>query len=383
LTQANPETSLNKSFWTGGYATLAAAYLVFFVIMGGIATWLLVAGPLPMPPAPTVEGQAPKPSSSEAAQTVPPAQETTSVAIGDNAEASKPAEAPSSTTPTTPQPAPQPQPQLAVRNNVESYDPDLVENSPHGKLPVVGPNGKTAWQTYAHPFNPSDDGPRLAIVIEDLGLNKDRTQDAIDKLPPEVTLAFSAYADKLQAWMDEARAAGHEVILGIPMEPVSYPDDDPGPDALLTTLSPQQNIDRLQDVLGKVTGYVGVINSMGSKFTASTTAITPVLQELSHRGLLLVDSSATRLSVAAKIARSMDIPRAVNNRYVDNEITADAIDGELAELEKVAQGYGAAVGIARPYPLSIERLQAWIPTLKAKGILIAPISAVVNKQPIR
>jgi len=136
-------------------------------------------------------------------------------------------------------------------------------------------------------------------------------------------------------------------------------------------------------VLGRVTGYVGVMNAMGSKFTASTTALTPVMEDLSHRGLLFVDSSATRLSVAAKIARAMDIPRALNNRYVDNEITADAIDQQLGELERVAQGYGAAVGIARAYPLSIERLQAWIPTLRSKGIQIAPITAVVNRQPIR
>ncbi len=136
-------------------------------------------------------------------------------------------------------------------------------------------------------------------------------------------------------------------------------------------------------MLGRVTGYVGVMNAMGSKFTASTTALTPVMDDLSHRGLLFVDSSATRLSVAAKIARTMDIPRALNNRYVDNDLTADAIDDQLAELRSVAQGYGAAVGLARAYPLTIERLLAWIPTLKAKGILIAPITAIVNRQPIR
>ena len=93
-------------------------------------------------------------------------------------------------------------------------------------------------------------------------------------------------------------------VLGIPMEPVSYPGRRSGAGrAADARYRPQQNIERLQKVLGRVTGYVGVMNSMGSKFTASTTALTPVMQDLSHRGLLFVDSSATRLSVAAKIAR--------------------------------------------------------------------------------
>ncbi len=99
-----------------------------------------------------------------------------------------------------------------------------MKDTPLGKLPIVGPNGKTAWQTYARPFTPTEDGPRLGIVMEDLGLNRDRTQDAIDKLPPEVTLAFSPYSQGLQDWVDKARAAGHEVILAIPMEPINYPE---------------------------------------------------------------------------------------------------------------------------------------------------------------
>ncbi len=367
-----------KSSKAGGFVTLVAAYLLFFVIIGGVVTWLAVVGPPPSGPQAAAPQAASHTAPSEASAsatlhpTKPTADDDTDVVSIDGTEAAKASGNASEPAPTVPkQPA------------VESFDPALVKDTPQGKLPVVGPNGKTAWQTYAQPFKASEDGPRIAIVVEDLGLNKDRTEDAINKLPAQVTLAFSPYAETLQDWADEARAAGHEVLLSIPMEPVSYPDDDPGPDALLTSLSPQQNLERLRRVLGRVTGYVGVMNSMGSKFTASTTALTPVMQDLSHRGLLFVDSSATRLSVAAKIARSMDIPRAINNRYIDNQITATAIDSQLTQLEQVAQGYGAAVGLSRAYPLSIERLQAWIPTLKGKGIVLAPITAVVNRQPIR
>ena len=380
MTQRNPDSEATKSLWTGGVATLVAAYLVFFVAIGGVVAWLALAGPLE-PERPKASIASPATDSNELAK---PEERIAEHATPDTAAEphedgveEHPAEVAGKG---APEDTPPPSPPTA---QVESFDPELVVDTPDGKLPVVGPSGKTAWQTYAATFNPSDDGPRLAIVIEDLGLNRERTEQAIRQLPPEVTLAFSPYADRLQDWADRARAAGHEVLLSLPMEPVSYPQDDPGPDALLTTLSPKQNVDRLQHVMARVTGYVGLMNAMGSKFTASTTALTPVMEDISHRGLVFVDSSATRLSVAAKIARGLDIPRAVNNRYIDNDITADAIDAQLVELEKVAQGYGAALGIARSYPLSIERLMAWIPTLKNKGILIAPVTAVVNRQPIR
>ena len=354
-----------------------AAYLLFFVIIGGVVAWLALAGPPAAEPQPVAAAPAAPHHESTAAPEKDHSVVSIDGATGEHAGAEAAGE------PHSEPAAAKSMPPEETPKAVESFDPDLIKDTPLGQLPVVGSNGKTAWQTYAQPFTPTEDGPRLAVIIEDLGLNRERTEDAINKLPASVTLDFSPYAEDLQDWTDKARAAGHEVILSLPMEPVRYPQDDPGPDALLTSLSPQQNVERLQKVLGRVTGYVGVMNAMGSKFTASTTALTPVMEDLSHRGLLFVDSSATRLSVAAKIARAMDIPRALNNRYVDNEITADAIDQQLGELERVAQGYGAAVGIARAYPLSIERLQAWIPTLRSKGIQIAPITAVVNRQPIR
>ena len=378
MTQSKPDISATKSPWAGGLPTLAAAYLLFFVIVGGVVAWLALAGP------PETTHEAAVPSVPQPMSDTGTAHEDHSI-VSIDGESAKPDHAGESSDSESHAAQAEPEktpPQVPLRT-VASADPDLIKKTPLGDLPVVGPNGKTAWQTYAQPFSPAEDGPRLGVIVEDLGLNRSRTEDAIDKLPPEVTLAFSPYADGLQAWVDKARSAGHEVILSVPMEPISYPADDPGPDALLTSLAPQQNIERLHKVLGRVTGYVGVMNSMGSKFTASTTALTPVMDDLSHRGLLFVDSSATRLSVAAKIARTMDIPRALNNRYVDNDLTADAIDAQLGELERVAQGYGAAVGLARAYPISIERLQAWIPTLRGKGIQIAPISAIVNRQPIR
>jgi polysaccharide deacetylase 2 family uncharacterized protein YibQ len=139
-------------------------------------------------------------------------------------------------------------------------------------------------------------------------------------------------------------------------------------------------MERLNWVLNRVTGYVGVSNHMGSRFTAQPEALKPVLQAINTRGLLFLDSRSTPRSVAIKIASEINLPRAYNNRFIDQEAARVAIDSRLAEIEKIARENGSAVAMGFPYPVTFERVLGWIPGLEAKGIALAPISAVANRQ---
>jgi polysaccharide deacetylase 2 family uncharacterized protein YibQ len=260
-------------------------------------------------------------------------------------------------------------------------DPALVTPGREGLLPVVAPDGRQAWRVYARPFDAAEQRPRLAIVLGDLGLSQQATMTAIQKLPAGVTLAFAPYAGNLQDWIAQARAAGHEVLLQLPMEPLDYPASDPGPKALLTSLSPADNQARLEWVLSRVTGYVGVTNYMGSKFTMAPEALRPVLAELKGRGLLFLDSRSNQQSVGGRLAREVGLPVALNNRFLDNEASRTAIDARLDELERIARAGGTAVGIGYPYPVTIERIAAWAQRLPERGLVLAPVSAVVNRQP--
>lgn len=237
------------------------------------------------------------------------------------------------------------------------------------------------WQQLASPFDANDTRPRVAVVIVDLGLSSAATQAAIQNLPARVTLTFSPYADNLNNWINLARAAGHEVLLGLPMEPTSFPTRDPGPETLLTSLSPTENLDRLNWVLSRATGYVGVTNNMGSRFTASAQALRPVLVTLRDRGLMFLDARTTPRSEAAHLATEIGLPRAINDRMIDEEASRVAIDAMLADVEKVAKETGNAVAMGQAYPVTFERLAAWLPTLDGKGIVLAPITALVNRQP--
>ncbi len=144
--------------------------------------------------------------------------------------------------------------------------------------------------------------PRIAVLINGMGLSDAATAEAIKGLPAPFSVAYGAYGRNLQDWVTKARAAGHEVLLQIPLEPADYPTNDPGPHTLLTTLPPDENMKRLQWLMSRFTGYVGVTNLMGAKFEVSQESFLPVLEELKARGLMFVDDGSVQHSTAGQIA---------------------------------------------------------------------------------
>jgi polysaccharide deacetylase 2 family uncharacterized protein YibQ len=165
------------------------------------------------------------------------------------------------------------------------------------------------------------------------------------------------------------------------MEPTDFPATDPGPQTLLTTLSARQNLERLDALLGRAQGYVGIATFAGSRFTTSSDAMRPVIDRMFARGLLLLDSRTAPNSLAARVADEVGVPRAYADRLIDLEASRAAIDRALADLERLARANGAAVGMAQPFPVTFERLINWLALVENRGFVIAPVSAVVNRQP--
>ncbi len=239
-----------------------------------------------------------------------------------------------------------------------------------------------AWLTYARPFDAPPGTPRIAIVVTGLGTSAAATGAAV-RLPGGVTLSFSSQGRNLQDWVDKARAAGHEVMIDLPMEPLDYPALDPGPQTLLTSLTSAENVALLKWHLARAIGFVGVMHSMGSRFTASPDALRPVLSALKVRGLIFLDGRTTSHSVAARLASSIGLPRVINDRFLDDHASRDAIDRRLAEIETIARDTGYAVAIGQAYPVTFERLARWLPTLAERGFVLAPISALINRQTLQ
>ncbi len=257
-------------------------------------------------------------------------------------------------------------------------DPALIEKTPEGLLPTRGADGRSPWQAYSRPFLADPSLPRIALVVVGVGLSERRTRAAIEDLPGEVTLAFSPYGRRLQDRARMARAHGHETLVMVPMEPRDYPANDPGPLGLLTKLTPAQNLQRLRRILGRFAGHVGIVNDMGSRFTAEREVLAPVIAELGRRGLLVLDARTTARSRIPELARRFGVPFARNDRHIDNVARGEEIDRYLAELETLARRRGKAVGIGHPYPVTIERIRAFAEGLPARGLVLAPLSAVVE-----
>lgn len=259
-------------------------------------------------------------------------------------------------------------------------DPALVEQNKEGPLPIIGPDGRKPWMVYARPFEASNPRPRIAIIVSGLGQSAAATEAAIQTLPPAVTLAFNPYGQRLDYWTARARAEGHETLVLVPMEPTNYPANDPGPETLLTTLSPPENRERLNWSLSRFTGYTGVLSLFGSRYTTALESLRPTLDEIRGRGLLFVDSRVSLRSSAFRVAGEIGLPRAINNRFIDIQPAKDEIDRRLDELVKIATTSGFAVGVGQPFPVTIERVAAFVRAADARGLAIAPVSAVVDRQ---
>jgi uncharacterized protein len=259
-------------------------------------------------------------------------------------------------------------------------DQRLLEKSRYGMIPVVA-DGLKPFTVYAADADRTKAAkmPVVAIVVGGLGVGAAKTADAIMKLPPAVTLAFTPYGADPTKLAERARAQRHEILLQVPMEPFDYPDNDPGPQTLLTTLNAEQNLDRLYWHFSRFQGYAGIANFMGARFVATDPVMQPIMREAAKRGLSYFDDGATPRSVAGSLAGGQALPFAKADFTIDAVPTSVEIDRVLAKLETLAKERGVAVGVASALPISIERIAAWTKTLETRGMLLVPLTSAMLK----
>lgn len=224
------------------------------------------------------------------------------------------------------------------------------------------------------PFAPEFKGPRIAVVLTDVGDDPRQARAAIERLPAPVGLAFTPYPD-VRALARAARADGHEVIAGLPMQPKAWPRVSPGANTLLVGAEPAENLRRLDWALARIEGASAVTGIMGSAFTESAPALRPVLGEVGRRGLAYLDARASARSRGVAAARDAGTRAADNDRFLDE---SGSIAAQLAALEAQAKREGSAIGYARPLPATIEALAAWTATLDGKGLRLVPPSSLAE-----
>ena len=258
--------------------------------------------------------------------------------------------------------------------------PHVSEDTENGPLPIIAKDGRQPWIEYSRNFKHSDRKPRIAIIINNLGLSATYTEQILKMMPKNVTLSFSHISPQLKKWVREARQKGYEILIDLPMEPIGFPRNDPGRSTLLTSLNEVENLNRLEYIMVQSGGYVGLLSTHGDKFTLNSELLLPILKSIKTRGLLYVDSRTTSQSLGPELSSNIQLPRAFNNVFIDKTPSRDYITTKLRELERIAVDKKFAVAIAQPLPLSIEIINEWSSGLKEKGIALAPITAIADKQ---
>ncbi len=268
---------------------------------------------------------------------------------------------------------------------IPAPDPALLEPAadlPDASLPRIGSDGRMPLRVYAAGYDASDKRPRVALLLADIGMREQDTEDAIRQTPAAVSLAVNPYAVHPDALLDLARKQGHEMLVSIPMEPEKYPLNDPGNQALLTSIAPGFNAQRLEWTLSRIEGYVGATGALGAlrgeRFAASD-QMKVVLDELKRRGLLYVDPRPQQ-------ALPGDAPDLPPHRAVDLVIDEPAVgvemDAKLARLDEIALQRGSAVGlVGRPSPVTTERIVVWARNLQVRGLQLVAVSALMAGPP--
>jgi hypothetical protein len=350
--------------------------LVALVLLGAVLRILLVSDPEGGRPSATVAINSTRDSNQIASEVTAPAAQTT-ISAGPEMPADGMADAaadaanpPDGTAPT--------QPLLAV--NKQGVIADLAEETKNGPIPRMSAKGETPFAAYSRPSSAvvGSGKPMVAIVMTGLGLNEAGTLDAVDRLPPDISLAFAPYGKTLDRTVSAARAAGHELLLETPLEPFDYPDTDPGPQTLLTGQPARANFDKLYWLMGRFGGYVGLINNTGARFTASAADFGPIMEELGTRGLGYLDDGTSNRSVAPELAQANKVPFGRADAMLDANPARAPILTALDSLAAKAAANGSAIGVISALPVSIATVTEWAQGLGNRNIQLVPVSALMK-----
>ncbi len=246
-------------------------------------------------------------------------------------------------------------------------------------LPRVSADGRTAMHAYAARFDTSIKRPRVGILVAGIGMNEADSNAAIHLLPAGVSLAVSPYTANPDRLLASARSAEHEYLLAVPMEPQGFPENDPDDrHALMTSVPPTENMVRLHWAMSRFAGYAGVTNALGQmrgeRLSAMAEQLDPVLEDVADRGLLFVDARVGQPPLHQVWSRSVDL-------VIDDEPANEAaLDERLDALAKLAKDRGSALGLVSvPRPVTLDRVAAWTNTLRDRGLVLAPVSALVMR----
>ncbi len=266
-------------------------------------------------------------------------------------------------------------PEPGQKASVGAPDPLLIEASASGPLPRIGRDGRRPALAYAAAPALADGRPRIAILIGGMGLDRAATAEAATQLLPAVTFGFAPYGEDLDQQAAKVRAAGHEIVLQMPMEDFGR-GERPFPHML--KVDDAENLDRLHWLMGRFAGYAGVGNYLGGRLLADEGSLKPLLKDVETRGLYFVDDGTATRSLALPVSQEIGLPSVKADLVLDASADAGAIAKAFARLEQLSRERGFALGIASGRPASIAAVRRFIDNATKRSIVVVPISQAMG-----
>lgn len=258
-------------------------------------------------------------------------------------------------------------------------NPQLIRSGKFGNIPGPGPSGETPLEAYKRPSNGAETRQTVSIILGGMGINAPLTERAIRELPPNVSLSFAAHAPNLQDWINQARQAGHEVFLEIPMESDGFDPSEPGAvRALRVEASVETNRDNLHRLLAQAQGYAGLINYNGDQVLPRSDIVAPILSEVKASGLGFVADGSFQAPSLPALAQSIELPFAAGFGLIDPRPDSTLIEDRLNALSVQARSQNGTIGVGFVYPQTIDALKGWTATLSSDGLTLVPASAVLR-----
>jgi len=219
--------------------------------------------------------------------------------------------------------------------------------------------------------------PLVAIIIDDLGYDK-KIAENLSELHTSITFSILPHSPFQDSIARLSKDKGLETMLHLPMEPIEYPNVDPGQGTLLTSMTPDQLIRQLKENLNALPHVKGVNNHMGSKMTAESSQMYQIFSILKKRGLYFVDSRTSAQTLCKPSARLLQIPFAQRDVFLDHQQEPRFIRKQVKELIRIARRNGYAVGIGHPYSATYKVLREMLPELR-KTVQLVPASKIVHR----
>ncbi|OGL46165.1 MAG: hypothetical protein A2161_10600 [Candidatus Schekmanbacteria bacterium RBG_13_48_7] len=227
-------------------------------------------------------------------------------------------------------------------------------------------------------LNLNNKNPKVAIIIDDMGNNTGLEKQFL-QLKWRLSFAVIPNLGHSREIAVAVNSRNRDVLLHMPMEPIGYPETDPGNKPLLVSLSHEENRLRLLEALNAVPHVVGINNHMGSRFTQDYDQMKNFLQELQHQALFFIDSRTTAESIAYDLAIQMKIPVAKRDVFLDHTDDYNYICDQLRHLAALAKSQGKSLGIGHPRLATLRSLRDILPEFDQEMIRVVSVSEFVEE----